>query len=171
MPVIADTAKGQLRIQNDEAIIDSKVADMAGVRIGSRYVPGECGGGGKVSFDRITEAAENNRRTEMAFMLGTTSHLGAGELTVTIWDGTDPITDASQKKVLEIRHNEIEFKVPVKGLPAGGGRVTRFYTDGGKFCFNFQDDTGQPAGIVYDTKGTLDETQWVAVGRLTVDPL
>lgn len=53
----------------------------------------------------------------------------------------------------------------------GGGRVTRFYTDGGKFCANWQDDTGQPSGVVYDTKQTPDETQWVAVGKVRIDPV
>lgn len=172
--IVAETPRGQLRLQNDEAIVDSKVADAAGIRVGSRTVPGESGGGGKVSFDRITEVAEQNRRTELAFLHGTTSHLNAGELSITVWNGTEPITDASQQKVAEFRHNEIEFRVPVKfagGAIAGSARVTRFYTDGGKFCFNFQDDTGLPAGIVYDTHGNADETTWTAVGRLNMGPL
>lgn len=49
-------------------------------------------------------------------------------------------------------------------------RVTRFYTDGGKFCVNWQDDTGQPTGIVYRVTGT-DEAAWVPVGRVRIDPL
>ena len=50
-------------------------------------------------------------------------------------------------------------------------KVTRFYTDGGKFCFNFQDDGSVPSGVVYDTKSSTDESTWVAIGRLRIDPL
>ena len=51
------------------------------------------------------------------------------------------------------------------------GRVTRFYTDGGKFCVNWQDDSGQPVGVVYDTHLSADEGTWTAVGKFTMGPL
>ena len=54
--------------------------------------------------------------------------------------------------------------------PGGQPRVTRFYTDGGKFCVNWQDDTGTPTGIVYRVNGT-DEATWTPVGRVRIDPL
>ena len=38
-------------------------------------------------------------------------------------------------------------------------------------CINWQDDTGQPAGIAYDTHGSLDESTWTAVGRIGISPL
>lgn len=54
----------------------------------------------------------------------------------------------------------------------GSGKVTRFYTDGGKFCINWQDDTGSPTGIVYSTNnGSTDETTWVPVGKVKIDPV
>lgn len=136
--IIEETERGQLRLQNDEAIVDSKVADQAGVRVGSRVVPGENGGGGKISFDLITEAAEQNRRTEAAFIRGGISHDNKGEISITIWDGTEPITDASQKKVMQIRHNEIEFNVPVKGLSGGGSSVLT--SPNGRVALVAQDD-------------------------------
>lgn len=165
MPIIAETAKGQLRIQNDELIMDSKVADAAKMRVGSMTVPGQTGGGGGYSFDIITETSENNRRTEAGVITGTRSHLEGGEIDISIWDGTEPITDESQKKVAE-------FRVPVKlagrvaGLPTL--KVTRFYTDHGKFCINWQDDTDLPVGVIYRTNGSLDETTWVHVGFVPV---
>lgn len=50
-------------------------------------------------------------------------------------------------------------------------RVTRFYTDGGRFAINWQDDTGSPVGVVYNTNSTADESAWVAVGKVRIDPL
>ena len=55
-----------------------------------------------------------------------------------------------------------------------GGRVSRIYTDDGRFCYNFQGPaSGQPdgAGIKYDTHGSLDETTWTAVARIADVPL
>ena len=176
MPILAETHNGQLRIQGNELIIDAKDADASKFRVGSRHVPGQSGGGGAYSFDIIETVAEGSGRIEAAILVGGTNGVG-GEVGVCIWDGTRPITDASQRKVMEWRHDEIEIKVPlrVSGGVIGGSlpnsRVTRFYTDGGKFAINWQDDTGNPVGVVYKTNSTTDESQWVAVGKVRIDPL
>ena len=170
MSILAETHNGQLRIQGNECLIDAKDADASKYRVGSREVPGESGGGGAISFDVIERVEEGSPRIEAVVMVGGSNGKG-GELGICVWDGVRPISDAGQPKVVEFRHNEIEFKVPVKGLPAAGGRVTRFYTDHGKFCVNWQDDSGQPTGIVYDTHGSADESTWTAIGRIPVSPL
>ncbi len=65
-----------------------------------------------------------------------------------------------------------EHNAVIPNLRVGGtvsGRVTRFYTDGGRFIINWQDDTGKPTGIVYDTHGTTDESRWTAVGKVPIE--
>lgn len=49
------------------------------------------------------------------------------------------------------------------------GRMTRFYSDHGRLCFNVQDDEGGAGKITaYDTKGTSDESKWEPVGQLAI---
>ena len=168
MSILSETSNGQLRMQGNEIIIDAKDADASKFRVGSRHVPGESGGGGAYSFDVIDRAEEGSPRKEVVVLVGGFNGQ-QGELGIFVWNGQEPFGDATQIKVMEIRGNEIEFKVPVKGFSPSAGRVTRFYTDGGKFCINWQDDTGKPAGVIYDTKGSLDEAQWVAVGQLPIE--
>lgn len=79
-----------------------------------------------------------------------------------------PRDDQNVRQVFYVDNNLCRISVPVE-LPLV--RVTRFYTDGGKFCFNFQDDTGKPDGVVYATQGSADESIWKAVGRVRIDPL
>lgn len=123
MSIIADTSNGQLRLQGNETITDAKDADAAKVRVGSRHVPGKSGGGGAYSFDVIEEVSEGNHRTEAVVMVGGFNGSG-GELGICIWNGVEPITDPGQPKVVEMRHNEIEFKVPIRAPNLAGGGVT-----------------------------------------------
>lgn len=156
--IIAETHNGQLRLQGNETITDAKDADAAKFRVGSRRVPGQSGGGGAYSWDIITEVSEGNHRTEAAVLVGGFNGKG-GEVGLCLWDGTEPITDASQKKVVEFRHNEIEFKVPVKGLPAGGSSNGRIHHEGGQFVTIYQNDGNV---VTYKTNGTTDESKWTA---------
>ena len=145
--IIAETDNGQLRIQGNEVIIDAKDADAAKFRVGARHVPGESGGGGAYSFDVIEEVSEGSRRTEAVLLNGGFNGVG-GELSVTIWDGSQPITDASQRKAIEIRHDEVEFKVPVKfsagviGGSSGGSNefATGISSRNGRYRLQVQDD-------------------------------
>lgn len=100
----------------------------------------------------------------------------AGEYRLDI-RGPRDASDGGMKPVFRMFHDKVEFAVPVSApnftAPSGAVslRTTRFYSDHGRFCINWQDDTGKPTGIVYDTKGTTDETQWVAVGQIEVKSL
>lgn len=156
--ILADTHNGQLRVQGNETIQDAKDADASKFRVGSREVPGQSGGGGAYSFDVIERVEEGSPRIEAVVMVGGSNGHG-GELGICVWDGTRPISDPSQKKVIEFRHNEIEFKVPVKGLPSGGSNSGRTYHEGGQFITIYQND-GQV--VTYKTNGTTDESQWTA---------
>ena len=115
MSILSETSNGQLRMQGNEIIIDAKDADAAKFRVGSRHVPGQSGGGGAYSFDLIDRAEEGSPRKEVVVLVG--GYNGQqGELGICVWNGQEPFGDATQIKVMEIRGNEIEFKVPVKGL-------------------------------------------------------
>ena len=74
--------------------------------------------------------------------------------------------DQQFKRVARFRHDGIEFFVPV----AFAARVTRFYSDDGRYCFNVQGDNG---GFIvqYETHGSADETTWTAVATLRGQPL
>ena len=186
--ILDDTRNGLLWHSGNEGREDAKDADAAKHRVGSRHVPGHSGGGGAFSFDVLdlhpangsllsTDEVLTARRIEAAVIVGGFNGT-TGELGICIWDGVQPITDAGQPKVVEMRPNEVDFRVPVKfsagvigGAPSANSRPSRFYTDGGKFCINWQDDTGQPVGVVYATHGSADESKWTAVGKLNMGPL
>src|SRR3990167_2717547 len=81
--------------------------------------------------------------------------------------------DSDEIRIFRFALDGAEFGVPLKGIvgdPASLGSgvpsmVTRFYTDHGKFMVNWQDDTGQPSGIVYDMQSGTP----VAVGRVLIE--
>ena len=79
--------------------------------------------------------------------------------------------DKDEVRVFRFALDGVEFGVPVKGVVAAAPRVSRFYTDRHRFCVNWQEDTGSPAGIVYDTHGNADEATGTAIGRLRLEPL
>ena len=80
--------------------------------------------------------------------------------------------DRDMVHVMRLSVAGLELKVPLVTGTTGSSRVTRFYTDGGKFMINWQDDTGQPVGVVYSTNnGSADETTWKAVGTVQINPL
>lgn len=86
---------------------------------------------------------------------------------------TNIASDPDMKCVLRINQKGLELDpkhaggITAKGFGAGpsGGQVTRFYTDGGKFMINWQDDTNEPTGIVYN------QATGTAVGKVRIDPL
>lgn len=79
--------------------------------------------------------------------------------------------DGRMIPILQLHYDKIVAHVPIVGAPVQS-RVTRFYTDHGEFCVNWQDDgDGPPRGIVYDTHGSADETSWTAVGEMRISPL
>ncbi len=47
-------------------------------------------------------------------------------------------------------------------------KVSRFYSDGGRFCFNVQDDEAFPKFVIYDTHQSADESTWTAVKQLRI---
>ena len=68
--------------------------------------------------------------------------------------------------IFQMKHDGIVFHVPVVGAPSQT-RISRFYSDDGRYCFNVQGDEGGQI-VKYDTwkqDGTPepDESKWVGV--------
>jgi len=138
--ILNETSNGQLRMQGNEIIIDAKDADASKFRVGSRHVPGQSGGGGAFSFDVIDRAEEGSPRKEVIVLVGGFNGQ-QGELGICVWNGQEPFGDATQIKVMEIRGNEIEFKVPVKGLSSmPSGSSDRMISADGKWVTVQQGD-------------------------------
>lgn len=80
-----------------------------------------------------------------------------------------PGTQEAGSLVQTVRFDSVTYHVPI--IAAAGivgqqhaGRVTRFYSDGGKFCINVQDDTGVPRFVVYRVVEGRPESEWQFVG-------
>ena len=76
-------------------------------------------------------------------------------------------SDEDQQPVAIFTRRGIRFLAPVT-VEAGinttvNPRVTRFYTDHGRFFINWQDDTGGPTGIIYD------DATGRAVGKIPIE--
>lgn len=153
MSIIDESANGQCRLQGNEVIIDAKDLDAAKFRVGSRRVDGAHGGGGAYSFDTIERVEEGSRRTEVAVLTG--SYNGrVGEVGLSIWDGTEPITDASQKKVAEFYPDRVEFKVPIQAPNLGAAPGS--FLKAGHYELHLQGDRNL---VLYDTR----TDPWTAV--------
>ena len=121
MAIIDETARGQVRFEGNELLVDVKGPvehadpDPSKVRVGSEYVPGECGGGGGFSHDVIDRVGPGQRRVEAVVHNGGFNGR-TGEYSLNIWNGRDfgDIRDSDQIKVMEATAEGIEFKVPVK---------------------------------------------------------
>jgi hypothetical protein len=110
---------------------------------------------GAVSFNT---RRSTGRHDEHAYLMG---RLTADRRGGAIYLGCRPPGEQNVREVLYIDNNGARFNVPIIG--AQSQRVTRFYTDDGRFCFHAQGPaSGQPNGalIKYDTHHSLDEQSW-----------
>ena len=158
---IAETNQGRLVLKGNELLLyDLTSGDPVAIRFRSHNETK-----GKHSID----AYVNGTWRELGFVgfkadeRGRTDPAHRDALEVEFWTHIPGrgFEDADYRRMFSIRHDGATVAVP---------RVTRFYTDGGTFCVNWQDDTGQPTGIVYRVTGP-DESAWVPVGRVRIDPL
>lgn len=83
--------------------------------------------------------------------------------------------DKATVPVLQLQHDRIVVHKPMvdpqgnriaagSSMPSAPTRMTRFYSDGGKFCVNVQDDTGVPRFVVYRVLEGRPESEWPFVG-------
>lgn len=139
--IIKSTSNGLFWFGGNEARSDAKDLDASKVRVGSRMVPGQHGGGGAFTFDGLMTndtsdaGIQRARRVEVAG-IGGSFNGRTGEVGMWIWNGRDPndIRDADQVKVIEFFSDHIEIKVPVRGLTVqGGGQTDRMTSLDGRF--------------------------------------
>jgi hypothetical protein len=159
---------GQVVFHNNEVHIVSTVDDPPAI---SFIAPGPGTGLGKVSF-------KDHAGREVVLLQGKVSANGGGEIYVGVLDGAKYAAltnmgdrnalDKAMTEVVNIQAGLIEFKVPTNLATGSAGRVTRFYSDDGRFCFNVQGPgSGQPDGAViqYDTHHSVDESTWTPVAE------
>ena len=172
--VIEQNAEGKLIINGNELKIVSLIAqgDAAFMKVVSPVVEGESGGGGGFSID----AGDEGRNVPLVELLGALYQNGAEAKLVLlkVGAGLNP-TDADYQTVMEATSNRVEFKVPVTAPNLSGGSAGgRFFASHGSthLCFQAQADPASRGNlVVYDTKGTSDESQWVAIGYHRMIPL
>ena len=125
---------------------------------------------GAISWNRLRDDGQHHQDAELMGRLTANKKGGAVYIAVRPQNGND---HEDVQEVAYFDSGAVIFRAPIQApnFPPPDKKVSRFYTDGGKFCINWQDDTGQPAGIAYDTHGSLDEATWTAVGRIGISPL
>ena len=165
---IAETDEGRLTLRGNELlIIDKTSGDPCALRFRTSNETV-----GKITFDTFIEGAwrefgyisgkkDERGRTDPA-------HANAPEFEFWGHKPNAGWNDADYERLFAIRHDGVVFYM---GGSVPAPKVTRFYTDHGQFCVNWQDDTGQAAGVVYNTHQSTDESTWTAVGRVKIDPL
>lgn len=157
MKILAENSTGVLwNNDGNETIQDSFRADASKFRVGAPYEEGESGGGGAFSIDVIggIPGMPAGKRVEIVNLAGGLQRNGGGELGINI---TKPgtwhnISDAAQQKVVEFRADEVEFKVPVKGITflKHGSRELHLQSDGNLVLY----DTGTSPWTVLWASGT-----------------
>tara|TARA_R110000868_G_scaffold181331_4_gene422247 strand:+ start:5838 stop:6425 length:588 start_codon:yes stop_codon:yes gene_type:complete len=172
--------------QNEVSII-STIDDPPAIRFAS---PG--GGLGKFSGNVIDA---NGRQEEVVLMQfknaerdrGTSDEFKGGAMTLHL-KNPHVSDDAGMVKIFEADYAGITFCVPVtQGVDGGGtftgggtpipgsSRVSRFYSDNGRYCYNVQGDSTEacPHGriVQYDTHGSIDEATWTAVATMQGTPI
>ena len=169
MSIVAESGDGILRYGEpnltNELLNDSKQgnADPVAYRGGTH----EGGTLRKDSADRLVVG----QRLERVAVIYKEDPDGSGRVEFYVQGpGQNGDMNASHLR-LTLCHAGVILHGPVQGLVP---RVSRFYTDDGRYCYNFQGPaSGQPAGagIKYDTHHSTNETTWTAVGRVAEAPL
>lgn len=165
--LLDQNAEGKLFFNGNELKVVSTIAqgDAAFVKVIAPYVEGESGGGGGFSID----AGDEGRNIPLVELLGAMYRGGAEGKIVVLKEGagSNP-EDRDYLTVMEFTSNGVVFRVPVSAPNlGGGGESARFFANypGTRLCFQPQADPASLGNIVvYDTKNTADESQWVAIG-------
>ena len=150
---LADTDEGTLKQVGNELLNDSKVEDPAAFRGGA---PATQRSLVKFSGDIV----ENGHRDEVVLRQFKQTENAqnqlegrGGEETLHVKRKFMGSTDDAMVRVYSATAEAVRFDVPVfapnlNGSPTDG-KVTRFYTDGGKFLINYQDDQDNVRAVIY----------------------
>ena|SRR3990167_1733161 len=135
---------------------------------------------GKISLDVLRFVQNTIHRTEVGFIKMAIDELFDNDgkplpmVAIYLTSNTTGSSDADQQPVMIWTRAGIRCLVPFiveAGINAPvTSKVTRFYTDHGRYVVNWQDDTGWPSGVVYDTHDSIDESTWTHVGTVRIDP-
>lgn len=161
---------GYIQYDLNEVQIVSTTDDPPGIRLGKLKSAGPGRSLGKISFNIVRE---DGAQEEVVLLQGKRRYDDpnnqAGELYIGINRGGTG--DADMIDVALIHHDGIECRVPIV-VPGGGvaspSRVSRFYSDDHRYCFNVQGDDGGTI-VQYAMIGS-DESKWVAVGEFRAVP-
>lgn len=130
----------------------------------------------KISLDVLRWIQGRKSRTEIGFLKLAVDELFDMDgkpvpmVALFLTENTEDSFDDAMAPVAIFTRSGIRFLVPVYGMNQSvAPKVTRFYADNGKYCFNVQGDTDGQI-IRYDTHGSADETTWTATGKVVIDP-
>ena len=134
----------------------------------------------KISLDVLRWVDGKIHRTEVGFIKFAVDELYNNDgkplpmVAIYLTENATDSTDQAQQPVMIWTRAGIRCLVPFiveAGINAPvTSKVTRFYTDHGRYVVNWQDDTGWPSGVVYDTHDSIDESTWTHVGTVRIDP-
>ena len=143
----------------------------------------------KISLDALHWSGQVNRphRTEVGFFKLAIDELYDGDghplpmITLNLTENDSSSNDADMQPVATFTRNGIRFYVPVfmeggqSAGPAAPSRVSRFYSDDGRYVYNVQGDPTPefPLGriVQYNRNNTDDETLWTPVAILRPEAL
>lgn len=128
----------------------------------------------KISLDVLRWVSGAIHRTEIGFLKLAVDELfdmdGKPLPMVALYlaKNTTGSADSDQQPVAIFTRDGIRFLVPVYGMMTQTGpapKISRFYSDDGRYCFNVQGDDGGKI-VQYDTHGSTNEQLWTPVGTL-----
>lgn len=182
---LAEDEEGTLKQRGNETLTDSKVDDAAAFRGGApatqrtvvKY------GGDVVIGDRREEVGQTSFKQSESHnvvdgRLGGEWYMGLRKPgSGSVDSGMQDIARAFPENTHpQYPQGVVVFEVPIEapgiGQSNSNGHVTRFYTDGGKFLINWQDDQDTVRAVIYRVfykpDGTEDHVE--AVGEKTLWP-
>lgn len=136
---LADDERGCVRVEGNELITDSKIADAAAVRVGSPKQDGASSGGGKFSFDDTTVPGS---RREIA-LLSVGDGVFGPEFKLQLLKKDGGSNDADMVNPMRATATEVEFTVPITAPNLGppvAATVTRMWAPNGMSFTQQQDD-------------------------------
>ena len=135
---IATTDEGGLQLHGNELeLYDRTGHDPVAIRLRSGN-----GGIGKVSFDYPSA----NGWTELGYIFAKKDERFPTDPTIEFECWKSGSADADAERLFAVRVDGVVF---YKGSGGPSPRVTRFYTDGGKFLINYQDDQDNVRAVIY----------------------
>lgn len=130
---------------------------------------------GAISWNRSRNDGQHHEDALIGGRLTANKQGGAVAIAVRPQHGNN---NENVREVFYIDDGVAIFRVPIQAPGLGGAspvKVSRFYSDNGRYCYNVQGDPTPeyPSGriVQYDTHDLDDETQWTPVAIVKPDLL